>query len=91
MLGHLEIGDYLLQERIYNNRPVYKHEIREFYLYYYTGSSCSYWTVGSTVGVEGRFYNPGNDVFPNRLTDSWKILDENTLRWNDTQVVINCI
>ncbi|CAH1251039.1 CASP10 [Branchiostoma lanceolatum] len=71
------MGLYLLQtdgnQPVYhNNRPVYKHEAEEKYIYFWKETQA--WLVGPDIHADrGRLYVKDNHVLPEDITGTWKV------------------
>jgi hypothetical protein len=83
-------GAYHRQDT-FSDRPTFKHESRDEYMFYMPGRSRGLWMIGPQIGkFSGGLANRGDEVCPENLRRSWKFA--NGRGWVvDSKVNITCI
>ena len=82
-------GRFFLYRRNYNNRPAYKHQDRDLYLYYHVGATCHMWIVGPRLGDStGSMYNYDQSIDPRDITGEWTAFSDSSFtRTTDIKIV----
>ncbi|XP_066297078.1 uncharacterized protein [Branchiostoma lanceolatum] len=90
---YILVGLYLLQTddnnqpKYHNNRPVYKHEARERYIYYWKKSQK--WWVGTDIhAARGGLQVKDSHVLPEDITGTWMVTPGRAKGWVEDRNVM---
>ena len=86
----VRFGTYYRQET-FSDRPAYKHETRDEYLFYMPGRTRGLWMIGPEIGkFSGGLANREDNVCPENIERDWKFADGKG--WViDSEVTLKCI
>ena len=71
----VRFGTYYRQET-FTDRPAYKHETRDEYLFYMPGRTRGLWMVGPEIGkFSGGLANRDDEICPENIDRNWKFAD----------------
>ena len=86
----VRFGAYHRQET-FTDRPAYKHETRDEYLFYMPGRTRGLWMIGPEVGkFSGGLANRDDEVCPENISKNWKFADGKG--WVvDSEVNVKCV
>ena len=87
---YVRFGTYYRQET-FSDRPAYKHETRDEYLFYMPGRTRGLWMIGPEIGkFSGGLANREDNVCPEKIERDWKFADGKG--WVvDSEVTLKCI
>ena len=86
----VRFGSYHRQET-FTDRPAYKHETRDEYLFYMPGRTRGLWMIGPEIGkFSGGLANRDDEVCPENINKNWKFADGKG--WVvDSEVNVKCV
>ena len=71
----VRFGTFYRQDT-FSNRPAFKHELRDEYLFYMPGRARGLWMIGPEIGkFSGGLANRDDEVCPENIHRRWKFAD----------------